>query len=155
MFLLLCFVQVKPVINQINLAVCCVIPPELSEFAKANSIQLLTHSDARGKITLKRSLVWFPVHLTVCTPHLCHHGRSVWTWLINPTQLHLLWNWHLQKWEFPPGFEPGTSRTLNPWSPIARHACDTSWPAFSYPYRPTGDEVVGLRTIFFMLYSEL
>ncbi len=68
---------------------------------------------------------------------------------------YLIWNWHLQKWGFPPGFEPRTSRTPNPSSAIARHACDAAWPAFLYPYRPTGDDVVGLRTIFFMLYSEL
>ncbi|XP_072016674.1 glutamate--cysteine ligase regulatory subunit-like [Amphiura filiformis] len=64
---------VKPVINQINLAVCCVIPPELSEFAKANSIQLLTHSDAREVLpadvfrgviqnffTAKDAMGWYP-----------------------------------------------------------------------------------------------
>ena len=37
------------------IAVCCVIPPELSEFAKANSIQLLTHSDARGMYHIKQT----------------------------------------------------------------------------------------------------
>jgi glutamate--cysteine ligase regulatory subunit len=36
---------VKPNIVQINLASCCVVPPELSEFCKQQSIQLLTHSD--------------------------------------------------------------------------------------------------------------
>ncbi len=56
---------------------------------------------------------------------------------------YLIWNWHLQI----------MSRTLNPWSPVARHACDAARPAFLYPYRPTVDDVVGLRTIFFMLYS--
>ncbi len=54
----------------------------------------------------------------------------------------------------PPGFEPLISRTPNPSSPIARHACDAARPAFPYLYRPTVDDVVGLRTIFFMLYSE-
>jgi len=38
-------VQVKPVINQVNLTTCCVIPPELTEFAKAHDVQLLTHND--------------------------------------------------------------------------------------------------------------
>lgn len=36
---------VKPSINQVNLTTCCVIPPELSEFAREHDIQLLTHSD--------------------------------------------------------------------------------------------------------------
>ena len=36
-----------------------------------------------------------------------------------------------------PGFEPLISRTPNPWSPVARHACDTARPAFPYLYRPT------------------
>ncbi len=38
----------------------------------------------------------------------------------------------------------------NRWPPIARHACDAAWPVFLYPYRPTVDDIVGLRTIFFM-----
>ncbi|KAK6633733.1 hypothetical protein RUM43_001321 [Polyplax serrata] len=37
--------KVKPSIIQINLAVCCVVPPVLQEFCKSNSVQLLTHSD--------------------------------------------------------------------------------------------------------------
>ncbi|XP_064616948.1 glutamate--cysteine ligase regulatory subunit-like [Liolophura sinensis] len=37
--------QVKPIINQVNLASCCVMPPDMVEFAKLNDIQLLTHSD--------------------------------------------------------------------------------------------------------------
>jgi len=36
---------VKPGIIQINLATCCVVPPELAEFCKLKGIQLLTHSD--------------------------------------------------------------------------------------------------------------
>ncbi len=68
---------------------------------------------------------------------------------------YLIWNLHLQKWGFPSEFEPRTSRTPNLWSPVARHACDAARPAFPYPYRPTGDDVVWLKTIFFMLYSEL
>ena len=68
---------------------------------------------------------------------------------------YLIWNWQLQKGGFP--------RDLNPWSLapeplitriVARHACDAARPEFPYPYRPTGDDVVGLRTIFFMLCSE-
>ncbi len=46
---------------------------------------------------------------------------------------YLIWNWHLQKWGFPLGFERGTSHTPNSWSPIARHTCDAAWPAFPYP----------------------
>ncbi|KAI4498220.1 hypothetical protein M0802_006706 [Mischocyttarus mexicanus] len=37
--------SVKPAIVQINLATCCVVPPALQEFSKANDVQLLTHSD--------------------------------------------------------------------------------------------------------------
>ncbi|KAK2581893.1 hypothetical protein KPH14_002353 [Odynerus spinipes] len=37
--------NVKPDIVQINLATCCVVPPALQEFSKANDVQLLTHSD--------------------------------------------------------------------------------------------------------------
>uniref|UniRef100_A0A8C4R4F8 GCS light chain n=1 Tax=Eptatretus burgeri TaxID=7764 RepID=A0A8C4R4F8_EPTBU len=38
--------EVKPVSNQVNLASCCVMPPELTAFAKKFDIQLLTHNDA-------------------------------------------------------------------------------------------------------------
>lgn len=41
--------HVKPSVNQINLDACCVIPPEMSNYAKENNIQLLTHNDPRGK----------------------------------------------------------------------------------------------------------
>ncbi|KAI4477571.1 hypothetical protein M0804_012688 [Polistes exclamans] len=37
--------NVKPDIVQINLATCCIVPPALQEFSKANDVQLLTHSD--------------------------------------------------------------------------------------------------------------
>jgi len=37
--------SVKPSIVQINLASCCVVPPELASFCKEHDIQLLTHSD--------------------------------------------------------------------------------------------------------------
>ncbi|CAG4939473.1 unnamed protein product [Colias eurytheme] len=36
---------VKPSIAQINLASCCVVPPSLHAFCKANDVQLLTHAD--------------------------------------------------------------------------------------------------------------
>ncbi|XP_002732117.1 glutamate--cysteine ligase regulatory subunit-like [Saccoglossus kowalevskii] len=39
--------KVKPSINQVNLQSCCVMPPEMTEFAKENEIQLLTHSDPK------------------------------------------------------------------------------------------------------------
>lgn len=42
--------KIKPGIIQINLASCCVVPPELSEFCKKEGIQLLTHSDPIGEI---------------------------------------------------------------------------------------------------------
>ncbi len=51
--------------------------------------------------------------------------------------------WHLQNLRgLPLRFEPVTSCTPNPSSPIARHACDAAWPAFPYTYRPTDDDVV-------------
>jgi len=31
---------------QVNLKSCCVVPPELKEFANVNNIKLLTHSDS-------------------------------------------------------------------------------------------------------------
>ncbi|CAG7728783.1 unnamed protein product [Allacma fusca] len=37
--------KMKPSIVQINLASCCVVPPELATFTKEHDIQLLTHSD--------------------------------------------------------------------------------------------------------------
>jgi len=39
-------VQIKPKNVQVNLKSCCVVPPDLKEFAKANNIKLLTHSDS-------------------------------------------------------------------------------------------------------------
>ncbi|XP_013398229.1 glutamate--cysteine ligase regulatory subunit [Lingula anatina] len=38
---------VKPCINHVNLASCCVMPPDLTEYAKEQDIQLLTHSDPK------------------------------------------------------------------------------------------------------------
>lgn len=39
--------KVKPSINQVNLESCCVMPPEMTAFAKENDIQLLTHNDPK------------------------------------------------------------------------------------------------------------
>jgi len=39
--------EIKPDINQVNLASCCVMPPEMITFARENNISLLTHSDPR------------------------------------------------------------------------------------------------------------
>ncbi|XP_054459412.1 glutamate--cysteine ligase regulatory subunit [Anoplopoma fimbria] len=39
--------QVKPSSNQVNLASCCVMPPDLTAFAKEFDIQLLTHNDSK------------------------------------------------------------------------------------------------------------
>lgn len=39
--------QVKPSSNQVNLASCCIMPPDLTAFAKEFDIQLLTHSDSK------------------------------------------------------------------------------------------------------------
>ncbi|XP_066157492.1 glutamate--cysteine ligase regulatory subunit [Euwallacea fornicatus] len=38
--------KVKPVIIQINLATCCVVPPTLQTFCKEKNIKLFTHSDS-------------------------------------------------------------------------------------------------------------
>jgi len=37
--------EIKPTSIQVNLKTCCVVPEELSEFAKLNKVTLLTHSD--------------------------------------------------------------------------------------------------------------
>ncbi|KAF7663662.1 hypothetical protein LDENG_00204260 [Lucifuga dentata] len=39
--------QVKPSSNQVNLSSCCVMPPDLTAFAKEFDIQLLTHNDPK------------------------------------------------------------------------------------------------------------
>ena len=39
--------DIKPSTNQVNLDACCVIPPELNNFAKDKHIRLLTHNDPR------------------------------------------------------------------------------------------------------------
>ncbi|XP_062854489.1 glutamate--cysteine ligase regulatory subunit [Trichomycterus rosablanca] len=39
--------QVKPSSNQVNLASCCVMPPDLTAFAKEFDIQLWTHNDSK------------------------------------------------------------------------------------------------------------
>ncbi|XP_038649793.1 glutamate--cysteine ligase regulatory subunit isoform X1 [Scyliorhinus torazame] len=44
--------QVKPSSNQVNLASCCVMPPELTAYAKEYDIQLLTHSDPKELIPM-------------------------------------------------------------------------------------------------------
>lgn len=41
--------RIKPIISQINLSACCVVPPSMQEFCSKNEIQLLTHSDSEGK----------------------------------------------------------------------------------------------------------
>ncbi|MGH0132808.1 UNVERIFIED_CONTAM: hypothetical protein FKN15_050672 [Acipenser sinensis] len=43
--------QVKPSSNQVNLASCCVMPPDLTAFAKEYDIQLLTHNDSNVQAT--------------------------------------------------------------------------------------------------------
>ena len=42
----------KPSVNQVNLESCCVMPRDLTDFAKATSIQLLTHNDKPGSVHL-------------------------------------------------------------------------------------------------------
>lgn len=39
--------KIKPGINQVNLESCCVMPKDLTEYAKQNDIQVLSHNDAR------------------------------------------------------------------------------------------------------------
>lgn len=46
--------RIKPIISQINLSACCVVPPSMQEFCSKNEIQLLTHSDSEV-ITSKES----------------------------------------------------------------------------------------------------
>ncbi|XP_035269612.1 glutamate--cysteine ligase regulatory subunit [Anguilla anguilla] len=43
--------KVKPSSNQVNLASCCVMPPDLTAFAKEFDIQLLTHNDPKELIS--------------------------------------------------------------------------------------------------------
>ncbi|KAM8930236.1 glutamate--cysteine ligase regulatory subunit [Pelodytes ibericus] len=43
--------QTKPNSNQVNLASCCIMPPDLIAFAKEFDIQLLTHSDPKELLT--------------------------------------------------------------------------------------------------------
>uniref|UniRef100_H3DDF7 Glutamate--cysteine ligase regulatory subunit n=1 Tax=Tetraodon nigroviridis TaxID=99883 RepID=H3DDF7_TETNG len=42
--------DVKPSSNQVNLASCCVMPPDLTAFAKEFDIQLLTHNDPKAEL---------------------------------------------------------------------------------------------------------
>lgn len=49
--------KVKPSSNQVNLASCCVMPPDLTAFAKEFDIQLLTHNDSKGVIHFLVSFV--------------------------------------------------------------------------------------------------
>ncbi len=65
---------------------------------------------------------------------------------------YLIWNWRLQEWGFPRDLNPDPPHT----KPVITHStprlrrCPAS---ISIPiYRPTSDDVVGLGTIFFMLY---
>ncbi|CAG5055061.1 unnamed protein product [Parnassius apollo] len=44
--------RVKPTIAQINLASCCVVPPSLHAFCRANDVQLLTHADPPDLLSL-------------------------------------------------------------------------------------------------------
>ncbi|KAL9987895.1 hypothetical protein ACROYT_G002274 [Oculina patagonica] len=47
--------RVKPEINQVNLASCCVMPKDLVAFSEKHDIQLLTHNDPKDILT-KESL---------------------------------------------------------------------------------------------------
>lgn len=43
--------QVKPCVDQVNLESCCVLPKDLTEYAKSINVQLLTHNDRPAFIT--------------------------------------------------------------------------------------------------------
>ncbi|KAL4219503.1 hypothetical protein ACF0H5_022080 [Mactra antiquata] len=45
--------EIKPIINQVNLDSCCVMPKDLVEYAKLNDIQLLTHNDPRTVLPIE------------------------------------------------------------------------------------------------------
>ncbi|XP_073244894.1 glutamate--cysteine ligase regulatory subunit-like isoform X2 [Porites lutea] len=47
--------RIKPEINQVNLASCCVMPKDLVAFSEKHDIQLLTHADPKDILT-KESL---------------------------------------------------------------------------------------------------
>lgn len=46
--------RIKPEINQVNLASCCVMPKELVAFSEKHDIQLLTHADPKDILTKGR-----------------------------------------------------------------------------------------------------
>lgn len=46
--------SIKPMINQVNLESCCVMPKDLVAYAKEKDIQLLTHNDSRDIMPVKR-----------------------------------------------------------------------------------------------------
>lgn len=64
--------RVKPIISQINLSACCVVPPSMQEFCAKNEIQLLTHSDSEGN-TLQ-----FASNASESTSNLCSPFNSQW-----------------------------------------------------------------------------
>lgn len=47
---------VKPSMNQVNLDVCCTIPPDMKDFATTHDIRLLTHNDPRDFVPSDRLL---------------------------------------------------------------------------------------------------
>ena len=55
----------------------------------------------------------------------------------------------------PPGSELVIPRTPTLQQPIPHHVCDAARSAIPYPWRPLVNDVFRLRTIFFMLYSDL
>ncbi|MEE6495689.1 hypothetical protein FKM82_002118 [Ascaphus truei] len=76
--------QVKPNSNQVNLASCCIMPPDLTAFAKQFDIQLLTHSDPKGKchVSIAKALKQ-QCHLTVSaedTIHLSFYKNNLFRW---------------------------------------------------------------------------
>ncbi|XP_071097359.1 glutamate--cysteine ligase regulatory subunit-like [Haliotis cracherodii] len=68
--------KVKPCVNQVNLASCCVMPADLTEYAKQNDIQLLTHSDETEIMPVKT----LQDSIKVCaTEKDSEHWEPAWT----------------------------------------------------------------------------
>lgn len=64
--------RIKPIISQINLSACCVVPPSMQEFCAKNEIQLLTHSDSEGKNLILQFDFFFSFFLpAIFTNQIC------------------------------------------------------------------------------------
>jgi len=79
--------KVKPGIVQINLASCCVVPPELATYCKAEEVQLLTHSDPINVLNQERLDSLFKMMTSI---EKLHKEGAAWElkWLLR-YQVHL------------------------------------------------------------------